>query len=61
MGFYSVNTLLQDAQRHGSASGRIPASGALNELPEIDHRREALCQVEPPLHQEPTLARTPFP
>ena len=28
----------------------------MNELPEIDHRREALCQVEPPLHQEPTLA-----
>ena len=26
----------------------------MNELPEIDHRREALCQVELPLHQEPT-------
>jgi error-prone DNA polymerase len=123
MGFYSVNTLLQDAQRHGvrirpvscirsneltevenagtlrlglhrikglsaATTGRITGereksefssledflarvrpgakekralaqAGALNGLPEISHRREALWQVELPLHDDLLLPRRP--
>ncbi len=123
MGFYSVNTLLQDAQRHGirirpvscirsgeltevenavtlrlglhrvkglsaATRGRITGereksafssvedflarvrpstkekralaqAGALNGLPEIGHRREALWQIELPLHDDLLLPRHP--
>ena len=124
MGFYSVNTLIQDAKRHGirikpvsclwsgeltevesdsslrlglhgliglttataarlvrerttrvfeslddfltrvhpSAKERrlLAQAGALNELPEIEHRRQALWQVELPLHDDLLLPRQPL-
>ena len=124
MGFYSVNTLMQDAKRHGirmkpvsclwsrelteveddatlrlglrqlkglsaATTGRIVSergkspfvsledflsrvrptakekrllaqAGALNELPQIGHRREALWQVELPLHDDLLMPGNPL-
>jgi error-prone DNA polymerase len=57
--FSSLEDFLSRVQPTAKEKRLLAQAGALNELPLIEHRREALWQVELPLHDDLLLPRHP--
>jgi error-prone DNA polymerase len=58
--FVSLEDFLARVQPSAKEKRLLAQSGALNELPQVGHRREALWQVELPLHDDLLLPRNPL-
>ncbi len=60
MPFTSLEDFLSRVQPTAKEKRLLAQAGALNELPHVEHRREALWQVELPLHDDLLMPRNPF-